>query len=257
MEPPQPAKLLDQVRNVMRLKHRVASPCGTIPSALKKPTRTGSGATSCSMASATLKIWALPKSRPFSPTWLWMRTLRPRRTCGQALCALEFLYREVLRQELDGSLTPVRAKKPQRLPTVLTKEEARRVIGLMSGAHQLMAKLLYGSGLRLMECVRLRVKDIDFAQHQIIVRDGKGGKDRITMLPDAIVPALQEHLQRVKLLHESDLAHGNGSVYLPYALERKYPNASKEWLWQYVFPSDRLSVDPRSDVTRRHTCTCP
>ena len=173
-------------------------------------------------------------------------------TQNQALCALEFLYREVLHQELDGPLTLVRAKKPKRLPTVLTKEETRRVIGLMSGAHQLMAKLLYGSGLRLMECVRLRVQDIDFAQHQIIVRDGKGGKDRITMLPDAVVPLLRDHLQHVKLIHESDLAHGYGSVYLPYALERKYPNASKEWPWQYVFPSNRLSVDPRSGLKRRH-----
>jgi integron integrase len=173
-------------------------------------------------------------------------------TQNQALCALEFLYREVLHQELDGPITPVRAKKPERLPTVLTREEARRVIGLMSGTHQLMAKLLYGSGLRLMECVRLRVQDIDFDQHQIIVRDGKGGKDRVTMLPDALVPFLREHLQRVRLIHESDLAQGYGSVYLPYALERKYPNASTEWIWQYVFPSERLSVDPRSGVTRRH-----
>jgi integron integrase len=162
------------------------------------------------------------------------------------------LYREVLHQELAGPITPVRAKKPQRLPTVLTKEEARRVIGLMSGAQQIMAKLLYGAGLRLMECMRLRIQDIDFDQHQIIVRDGKGGKDRVTMLPDALVPFLQEHLQRVKLLHEGDLAQGYGCVYLPYALERKYPNASKEWPWQYVFPSDRLSVDPHSGVTRRH-----
>jgi len=173
-------------------------------------------------------------------------------TQNQALCALEFLYREVLRQEWDDSIAPVRAKKPQRLPTVLTKDEARRVVGLMSGVPQLMAKLLYGSGLRLMECVRLRVKDVDFVQHQIIVRDGKGGKDRITMLPDAVVPLLRDHLQHVKLIHESDLAHGYGSVYLPYALERKYPNASKEWPWQYVFPSDRLSVDPRSGLKRRH-----
>jgi integron integrase len=173
-------------------------------------------------------------------------------TQNQALCALQFLYREVLRQELEGPLAPIRAKKPGRLPTVLTKEEARRVIGLMSDTPQLMAKLLYGSGLRLMECVRLRVKDIDFSQHQVIVRDGKGMKDRVTMLPDALVPFLQEHLQRVKLLHESDLAQGYGNVYLPYALERKYPNASKEWIWQYVFPSDRLSIDPRSGLTRRH-----
>jgi integron integrase len=115
-----------------------------------------------------------------------------------------------------------------------------------------MASLLYGSGLRLMECVRLRVKDIDFAQYLIVVHDGKGMKDRVTMLPDSLIAPLQEHLQRVKRLHEEDLARGYGSVYLPFALERKYPNADREWLWQYVFPSDRLSKDPRSGVIRRH-----
>jgi integron integrase len=173
-------------------------------------------------------------------------------TQNQALCALLFLYREVLHQELEGPIDSVRAHGHRRLPTVLTKDEALRVIACMSGVHQLMAKLLYGSGLRLMECVRLRVKDLDFGQHLIVVRDGKGEKDRITMLPDAVVPPLQEHLQRVKLIHENDLKQGYGSVYLPYALERKLTGASKEWGWQYVFPSDRLSTDPRSGVTRRH-----
>ncbi len=115
-----------------------------------------------------------------------------------------------------------------------------------------MAKLLYGSGLRLMECVRLRVKDVDFAQHQIVVRDGKGMKDRITMLPEVVVPSLQEHLQHVKQVHEDDLAKGYGAVYLPFALERKYPNANREWIWQYVFPATKLSKDPRSDAIRRH-----
>ncbi|RME73291.1 MAG: integron integrase, partial [Chloroflexi bacterium] len=138
------------------------------------------------------------------------------------------------------------------LPTVLTREEVRRVLGYMSGVHQLMARLLYGAGLRLMECVRLRVKDIDFDRHLILVRDGKGEKDRITMLPEAVVPSLRDHLTRVHLIHQNDLAQGYGRVYLPYALERKYPNASTEWGWQYVFPSERLSVDPRSGLTRRH-----
>jgi integron integrase len=115
-----------------------------------------------------------------------------------------------------------------------------------------MAQLLYGSGLRLMECVRLRVKDIDFAHRAIIVRDGKGEQDRVTVLPDSLIAPLQEHLQRVKRLHDEDLARGNGAVYLPYALERKYPNANREWGWQYAFPSDRLSTDPRSGATRRH-----
>ena len=172
-------------------------------------------------------------------------------TQNQAFSALLFLYREVLKKDL-GPIDALRAKKPKRLPTVLTKEEVRRVLGHLSGTHQLMANLLYGSGLRLMECLRLRVKDLDFAQRQIIVRDGQDMEDRVTMLPDSLVAPLQEHLQRVKRLHEEDLARGYGDVYLPNALERKYPNASREWGWQYAFPSERLSVDPRSGAVRRH-----
>jgi integron integrase len=146
----------------------------------------------------------------------------------------------------------VRAKKPKRLPTVLTKQETFKVMGFLSGTQQLMAKLLYGSGLRLLECIRLRVKDVDFAQHQIVVRDAKGHKDRVTMLPEAVMTPLQEHLRHVKLIHERDLAQGYGSVYLPYALERKYPNAHREWIWQYVFPASKRSKDPRTGAVRRH-----
>ena len=146
----------------------------------------------------------------------------------------------------------VRARKPKRLPVVLTHEEVRRVIACMSGVHQLMAKLLYGAGLRLMECVRLRVQDLDFHYQTILVRDGKGAQDRVTMLPDSIIPHLQEHLQHVRRIHEQDLANGYGAVYLPDALERKYPNANKEWGWQYIFPADHLSKDPRTGIVRRH-----
>ena len=173
-------------------------------------------------------------------------------TQNQALSALLFLYREVLKQELERPVDAVRAKQPKRLPTVMTKEETLKVIDSLSGTHQLMAKLLYGSGLRLMECVRLRVKDVDFAQHQIIVRDGKGMKDRVTMLPDRLVPSLQDHLRHVKLAHEDDLAEGYGSVYLPFALKRKYPHANREWIWQYVFPATKLSKDPRTGLIHRH-----
>lgn len=172
-------------------------------------------------------------------------------TQNQALSALLFLYREVLHQEL-GSVDSVRARKPKRLPTVLTKSEALGVITAMSGTPQLMTKLLYGSGLRALECTRLRVKDIDFEQRQILVRDGKGEKDRVTMLPDNVVASLQEHLARVSQLHARDLAEGYGAVYLPYALEVKYPNANREWAWQYVFPAKSLSTDPRGGVVRRH-----
>ncbi len=172
-------------------------------------------------------------------------------TQNQAYSALLFLYREVLHQDL-GPINALRAQKPKRLPIVLTKDEVQRVLSHLSGTHQLMARLLYGSGLRLMECVRLRVKDLDFAQRAIIVRDGKGEKDRITILPESLIAPLQDHLQHVRRLHQEDLAQGYGAVYLPYALERKYPNASREWIWQYVFPSERLSVDPRSASVRRH-----
>ena len=173
-------------------------------------------------------------------------------TQNQAFAALLFLYREVLKIDLEGPIDSIRAKKPQRLPTVMTREEVMAVITAMSGTFQLIAKLLYGSGLRLIECLRLRVKDIDFAQHQIIVRDGKGMKDRVTMLPDTLVEPLREHLQRVKMLHQQDLAEGYGAVYLPAALERKYPHANREWIWQYVFPAAKRSKDPRSGVIRRH-----
>jgi integron integrase len=156
-------------------------------------------------------------------------------TQNQAFNALLFLYREVLHQEF-GQLGEVeRAKRPERLPVVLTREEAQKVLNGMSGTFQLMAKLLYGTGMRLMECVRLRVKDVDFGQNHIMVRDGKGFKDRVTVLPQSLKVPLEEHLKRVELLHEKDLAEGNGRVYLPYALSQKYPSADREWGWQYVF----------------------
>jgi integron integrase len=173
-------------------------------------------------------------------------------TQNQAFNALLFLYQHVLDRELPQTINAKRAKKPKRLPTVMTKEEAQRVIGALSGTHQLMAKLCYGSGLRLMECVRLRVKDVDFGMNQIVVRDGKGTVDRATVFPETIKAPLEEHLKRVKSLHEKDLAEGYGRVYMPYALARKYSNANREWGWQYVFPAKSLSTDPRSGETRRH-----
>lgn len=173
-------------------------------------------------------------------------------TQNQAFNALLFLYQQFLKIELPQGIDSVRAKTKKRLPTVMTKEESVRVISAMSGNHQLMAKLLFGCGLRLLECLRLRVKDADFEMNQITVRDGKGKKDRITVFPESIQPVIQEHLQHVRILHENDLAEGYGSVYLPYALERKYPNASRQWGWQYIFPAAKLSVDPRSGIKRRH-----
>ena len=173
-------------------------------------------------------------------------------TQNQALSALLFLYREVLGVDLPFIQAIGRAKRPVRVPTVLTHEEVDRVLARLPGTHHLMASLLYGSGLRLMECVRLRVKDLDFGYKQIIVRDGKGEKDRRTVLPKQLIMPLKHQLARVRRLHEDDLRKGYGRVYLPYALERKYPNASAEWYWQWVFPANRLSVDPRSGKVRRH-----
>ena len=173
-------------------------------------------------------------------------------TQNQAFNALLFLYKEVLKKQLDDSIDAIRAKKPKRLPTVMTKEEAMKVISAVSSDHQLMVKLIYGSGLRLMECLRLRVKDIDFENNQLMIRDAKGMKDRVTVLPDSLKPSLKEHLERVNLVHQNDVANGYGRVYLPYALERKYPKASLEWGWQYVFPAKGLSKDPRTGEVRRH-----
>jgi integron integrase len=173
-------------------------------------------------------------------------------TQNQALSALLFLYREVLKLELPFIDGIERAKRPVRVPTVLTRQEADKMLACLRDIHYLMASLLYGSGLRLMECVRLRVKDIDFGYKQITIRDGKGEKDRRTVLPVKLAPALLRHLSQVRRTHQDDLQSGYGRVYLPYALERKYPSAPAEWAWQWVFPSGNLSQDPRSGVVRRH-----
>jgi integron integrase len=173
-------------------------------------------------------------------------------TQNQALSALLFLYKEVLRTEIAWLDSVERAKKPAKLPVVLTKDEVHRLFQHLRGTHRLMATLLYGSGLRLMEAVRLRVKDVDFGYARILVRDGKGAKDRVTMLPVGLAKALQRHLTKVKAQHEEDVEGGYGQVFLPYALERKYPNVQTEWCWQYVFPSSRMSMDPRTTEVRRH-----
>ena len=172
-------------------------------------------------------------------------------TQNQALSALLFLYREVLHQDLDPILLST-AKRPERLPTVLTPDETRRLLDQVSEPYKLMAQLLYGSGLRLMECVRLRVKDIDLDYLSVIVRDGKGEKDRVTTLPRRIIPDLQRQLERVRLLHDDDLQAGYGKVDLPAALSAKYPNAAHELAWQYLFPASKRARDPRSDQTFRH-----
>jgi integron integrase len=173
-------------------------------------------------------------------------------TQNQAKSAILFLYREVLEIQLPWLDNVTQAKAPKKLPVVLTVAEVQSVLSRLSGSHLLIASLLYGGGMRLMEAVRLRVKDVEFTRHEIIVREGKGFKDRVTMLPEAVVAHLKAHLVKVKTLHDEDLAAGYGEVYLPFALDKKYPNAGREWGWQYVFPSKNLSVDPRSGKTRRH-----
>ncbi len=172
-------------------------------------------------------------------------------TQNQALNALVYLFKEVLARPLDD-LQFGRAKRPARLPVVLSRDEVRALLAAMSGVYALMARTMYGTGMRLMECVRLRVGDVDFGNGRIVIRDGKGGKDRVVPLPESLVVDLQQHLQDVRSLHEGDLAAGAGEVYLPDALARKYPNAPKEWVWQYVFPSSQVSSDPKSGRMRRH-----
>jgi integron integrase len=184
----------------------------------------------------------------------WLATERDvaAATQNQALSALLFLYQKVLGQELPWLDGISRAKRPVRLPAVLSEAEVRRLLGGLHGVKWLMASLLYGSGLRQIECLTLRVKDVNFAYRQILVRDAKGGKDRVTMLPEGVIEPLQEHLGRVRLLHRRDLAEGFGEVSLPHALARKYPRAGYEWGWQFVFPSKNRSTDPATGVIRRH-----
>jgi integron integrase len=169
-------------------------------------------------------------------------------TQNQALSALLFLYKEVLKQEIGWLEGVERVKRLARMPVVLTRDEVHKVFAHLHGVPRLMAGLLYGSGLRLMECIRLRVKDVDFGYARIMVRDGKGAKDRVTMLPVNLAAPLQRHLEKMRAQHEQDLTEGLGEVYLPEALSRKYPNAAREWGWQYIFPSSRISSDPRLPV---------
>lgn len=242
MKPP-PKKLLDRVRDAIRLKNYSIRTENTYVDWIERFIRFHKLRHPLEMNTPEIETFL---------TWLAVEQNVAPSTQNQALSALLFLYRNVLNIDLIGSIDAVRAQKDKRLPTVLTKAEVQAVITQLTGVHQLMAQLLYGSGMRLMECIRLRVKDIEFTHHQILVRDTKGNEDRVTMLPQRVIPALQTHLASIKPLHSEDLAKGYGEVYLPYALARKYPSAAREWLWQYVFPADRLSVDPRSNAVRRH-----
>jgi integron integrase len=175
-------------------------------------------------------------------------------TQNQALCAILFLYKEVLHIEIGLTQNIIKARRSAKLPVVLTRKEVANLLLQLQGSKWIMAALLYGAGLRLMECVRLRVKDVDFDYNQITVRDGKGNKDRVTMLPERLNLPLRNHLDKVKFLHDKDKKEGYGRVYLPFALARKYPAASREFGWQYIFPAKKRAVDPRSqNIYRHHT----
>ncbi len=236
-------KLLDQVRDVIRRKHYSFRTEQTYLDWIRRFILFHGKRHPSEMAEVELTEFL---------TYLACERKVAASTQNQALSALLFLYKEVLQREIGWLDQVERVKRPARLPVVLTKDEVRKIFAHLHGTHRLMAGLLYGSGLRLMECVRLRVKDVDFGYAQVVVRDGKGAKDRVTMLPVNLAQALERHLQKVKAQHEEDVEAGLGSVYLPTALESKYPNAQREWSWQYIFPSPRISMDPRSQEKRRH-----
>jgi len=238
-----PKKLLDQTRDVLRLKHYSLRTERSYCDWIKRFIRFHQLRHPKDMGAAEISQFLTHLARIGNVSAA---------TQNQALSALLFLYQQVLKQEVGWIEEVERAKRPRRVPVVLTREEIHKIFAHLHGMPRLMAGLLYGSGLRLMECVRLRVKDVDFGYAHITVRDGKGAKDRVTMLPVNIAAPLRRHLAKVKAQHEQDLEDGFGEVYLPTALERKYRSAPREWVWQFVFPSSRISMDPRTGLRRRH-----
>jgi integron integrase len=238
-------KVLDEVRDVMRLHHYSIHTERTYCDWIKRYIRYHNMISRQDLIDGEAKIEAflthLAVDKAVAPS-----------TQNQAMNALVFLYKHVLKQSLDQEINAVRASRNITIPVVMTREEVAQIIALMGGVSQLIVKLLYGSGLRIMEAVRLRVHDIDYNFKQITVRSGKGGKDRITTFPTSATPLLQNHLRKVRVIHSRDLDEGFGEVYMPNALARKYPNAAKEWNWQYVFPARNLAADPRSGKVRRH-----
>lgn len=243
--PKKDRKLLDEVRDVMRLHHYSIHTERTYCDWIKRYIGYHEMRGRQDLIDGEAKIEAflthLAVDRGLSPS-----------TQNQAMNALVFLYRKVLKKPLDKEINAVRASKKINIPVVMTREEVAQIIAFMEGAPQLVVKLLYGSGLRILEALRVRVQDIDYEFKQVTVRSGKGAKDRVTPFPLSAIPLFQNHLSRVRVIHEQDLAQGYGEVYMPYALARKYPNATKEWNWQYVFPARNLAIDPRSGKVRRH-----
>lgn len=236
-------RLLDSIREVMRVHHYSISTERSYIQWIKRyiyfhnkrhPKEMGAD-------EITAFLTHLAVNRKVSPS-----------TQNQALNALLFLYKRVLQMELPLIDNVVRAKRTKRLPVVFTRPEVKALLAQFDGTRWLIFSMMYGCGFRILECLRLRVKDIDFHYKQIFVRDAKGGKDRVTLLPDSLIEPLRNHLARVKELHELDLTTGFGCVYLPHALERKYPKACRDWGWQFVFPSNNIATDPRTGVRRRH-----
>jgi integron integrase len=238
----QSKKLLDQVRDAIRRKHYAYRTEETYVSWIKQFILFHNKRHPQEMGAAEVETFL---------TYLARERNVAASTQNQALSAILFLYREVLHMPM-AHVEVTWAKKPKRLPTVLSKAETDRVLSCLTGVNRLMGHLLYGSGLRLMECLRLRAKDVDFEQRHIIVRDGKGFKDRVTLLPEAVIEPLQKQLDYAQVIHERDLAAGYGRTSLPNALSVKYPNADREWGWQYVFPASKVSLDKRTDTMRRH-----
>src|SRR6185312_281757 len=235
---PQPPKLLDRVRAKMRLSHYSIRTEESYVQWITRFILFHDKRHPNTMGAAEIEEFL---------THLAVEAHVAASTQNQALSALLFLYQKVLEIELP-LLNAVRARRPERLPVVLSLGEVRAIFDRMDGVHLLMAQLLYGTGMRLLEACRLRVKDVDFARHQLMVRDGKGEKDRVVPLPKKLAPALEQQLDRVKSLHKKDVAVGHGRVWLPYAYAEKWPEADRELGWQYAFPSSRLSVDPRESV---------
>jgi integron integrase len=240
-------ELLNEAKRLIRLKHYSYSTERTylqwIKRFLEYVRQTGKKETSAALESVDCKNFL---------SHLALKEKVSSSTQNQAFNSLLFLFRNVLCKDMDDLAQTVRAKRGQKLPVVFSVEEVKKLLACMHDRDLLITGLLYGAGLRLMELARLRVKDIDMDLNTLTVRSGKGDKDRTTILPVTVKGQLREHLKDVKNLHESDLSHGHGEVHLPDALSRKYPNAGKEWAWQYVFPANNLSIDPRSGKTRRH-----
>jgi len=253
-------KLLEQMRDVMRVKHysfrTEQTYCDWVERFILFHARGGGAKKGESQAGSLRYVWRHPRELGAAEVGEFLTHLArdgnvAASTQNQALSALLFLYKQVLKEEIGWLEGVERAKKPARLPVVLTRAEVHRIFAHLHGPARLMTGLLYGSGLRLMEAVRLRVKDVDFGYARITVRDGKGAKDRVTMLPVNLASGLERHLEKIKLQYEEDRDAGFGGVYLPHALARKYPNAAREWTWQWVFPSTRVSFDPRNPAGER------